>query len=332
MSSVAPADTRRFRAARETDWRRLEDILTRAEKGSLRRLADEDLLALPLLYRGALSSLSVARETSLDLELVTYLEGLCARAYFYVYGVRTTAGSRIAQFFAHDWPTAVRGLWKETLASVLLMLIGAIAGYMLVSADPTWYDSFVPPGLAGDRNFGASTASLRGTLYHNEGADGLSVFATYLFTHNSQVSMLCFALGFAFGVPTAMLIVHNGTMLGAILALFGARGLGFEMGGWLFIHGTTELFAIALAGAAGFRIGWSVVFPGEVSRLVAAARAGRSAAVVMGGVVVMLLVAGGLEGFGRQLITDDVTRYAVGGAMLLLWLGYFYIPRGPARG
>lgn len=332
MSTAAPADTRRFRAAREADWRRLEDILTRAEKGSLRRLADEDLLALPLLYRGALSSLSVARETSLDLELVTYLEGLCARAYFYVYGVRTTAGRRIAEFFARDWPAAVRGLWKETLASVLLMLIGAVAGYMLVSADPTWYDSFVPPGLAGDRNFGASTESLRGTLYHDEGADGLSVFATYLFTHNSQVSMLCFALGFAFGVPTAMLIVHNGTMLGAILALFGSRGLGFEMGGWLFIHGTTELFAIALAGAAGFRIGWSVVFPGEVSRLVAAARAGRSAAVVMGGVVVMLLVAGGLEGFGRQLITDDVTRYAVGGAMLLLWLGYFYIPRGPARG
>ena len=36
-----------------------------------------------------------------------------------------------------------------------------------------------------------------------------------------------------------------------------------ELGGWLIIHGSTEIFAIVLAGAAGFRIGWSVVFPGE---------------------------------------------------------------------
>lgn len=330
--ALLPADSRRFRAAREPEWRRLEDILTRAESGSLRKLSDEDLLALPILYRGALSSLSVARETSLDLELVTYLEGLCARAYFFVYGVRTRAGPRIAAFFAHDWPAAVRGLWKETLAALLLMIVGTIAGYILVTSDPIWYDSFVPAELAGGRDFNASAEALRETLYHDEGADGLGVFATMLFTHNSQVAMLCFALGFAFGVPTAMLLIHNGAMLGAILALFVSRGLGFEMGGWLIIHGSTELFAIVLAGAAGFKIGWSVVFPGERARLAAAARAGRSAAMVMGGVVVMLLVAGLLEGFGRQLVTGDATRYAVGLAMLTLWLGYFYIPRGPRHG
>src|SRR5207253_6687999 len=83
------ANPRAFRAAREHEWARLEDILNRAERHSVRDLDDEDLRALPVLYRGALSSLSVARETSLDLELVTYLEGLCARAYFFVYGVRT---------------------------------------------------------------------------------------------------------------------------------------------------------------------------------------------------------------------------------------------------
>jgi uncharacterized membrane protein SpoIIM required for sporulation len=141
--------------------------------------------------------------------------------------------------------------------------------------------------------------------------------------------MLCFALGFAFGVPTALLLVYNGTTLGAILALFTARGLGLEMGGWLFIHGTTEFFAIILSGAAGIRIGWSVVFPGEgESRLDSATRAGRSAAIVMGGVVAMLLTAGLLEGFGRQLVTSDLARYAIGLAMLAGWLTYFYRPRG----
>lgn len=327
MSTVPPADTRRFRAEREAEWRRLEEIVATAERGSVRALSDEDLLALPVLYRGALSSLSVARETSLDLELVTYLEGLCARAYFFVYGVRTSAGKRLKAFFATDWPAAVRSLWKETLAALAITVIGGLAGYLLVMSDPAWYDSLMPPGMTQGRDFRASAESLRSTLYDGGGSDWLSLFATYLFTHNSQVSVLCFALGFAFGVPTAMLLVYNGTMLGAILALFATRGLGVEMAGWLMIHGTTEIFAIILSGAAGMRIGWSVVFPGEEARLAAATRAGRSAAIVMGGVIIMLLAAGLLEGFGRQLVTVDALRYGIGVFMLSLWLAYFYLPR-----
>jgi uncharacterized membrane protein SpoIIM required for sporulation len=328
----AASEPRRFRAAREAEWRRLEDILTTAEKKSVEALSDEDLLALPILYRGALSSLSVARETSLDLELVTYLEGLCARAYFFVYGVRGSAGGRIAAFFARDWPQAVRSLWMETLIAVGLLALGAVAAFLLVSNDPQWFGSFVPEHLAQGRTFEASTETLRRGLYDNPGASGLGVFAAYLFTHNSQVSVLCFALGFAFGVPTFMLLVHNGTMLGAFIALYSSRGLGAEMSGWLMIHGTTELFAIALAGAAGFRIGWAVLFPGEETRLAAAASAGRSAAIAMAGVVVMLFCAGLLEGFGRQLITADPVRSGIGLGMLALWLAYFYLPRRERRG
>ena len=316
-----------FRAAREEEWRRLEAILTRAEKRSVGALSDEDLLALPILYRGALSSLSVARETSLDLELISYLEVLCARAYFFVYGVRTSAGGRLRAFFARDWPAAVRGLWRETAISFAVTLIGVLAGYLLVAGDPGWYDSLVSHEMAQGRDFDAPVAELRGTLYHDGDSQWLSAFAATLFTHNSQVCMLSFALGFAFGVPTAMLLVYNGAMAGAILALFSARGLGYEMGGWLIIHGSTEFFAIVLAGAAGFRIGWSVVFPGEESRLDAATASGRSAAIVMAGVVVMLLCAGLLEGLGRQLVTSDTLRYTIGFTMLALWCGYFYLPR-----
>jgi len=329
--STLPADTRRFRAEREAEWRRLEEIVATAESRSVRALSDDDLLALPVLYRGALSSLSVARETSLDLELVTYLENLCARAYFFVYGVRTTAGKRLRAFFARDWPNAVRSLWKETLVALLLTGLGAFAGFALVTADPSWYDVLMPGDLAQGRDFTASTESLRQGLYDGGGADGknlLSLFATFLFTHNAQISIFAFALGFAFGVPTALLLVFNGTTLGTILALYASRGLGMEMGGWLIIHGTTEIFAIVLSGAAGIRIGWSVVFPGERSRLEAATESGRSAAIVMGGVVLMLALAGLLEGFGRQLIVSDAARYAIGLGALAAWLAYFYAPRG----
>lgn len=328
----APGAFSGLRASREEEWRRLDALVTLCEKKSPRALSDEDLMALPVLYRGGLSSLSVARETSLDLDLITYLEGLCARAYFFIYGVRTSPARRVRQFFAADWPAAMRGLWRETLISALLLLVGTIVGFLLVRSDPGWYGSFVPESLAGGRDFSADPEHLRSTLYDGGGQSGLAIFAAYLFTHNSQVAIFCFALGFAFGVPTALLLVYHGGMMGAFFALYGSHGLGFELGGWLMIHGTTELFAIILAGAAGLRIGWSVVFPGSASRLAAASRAGKTAATAMVGVVLMLLAAGLLEGFGRQLITNDWLRYAIAAAMLAVWLTYYYRPRRRAHG
>jgi uncharacterized membrane protein SpoIIM required for sporulation len=310
-------------------------MLRRAEGGSVRALDDEDLRALPVLYRGALSSLSVARETSLDLELVTYLEWLCARAYFFLYGVRTSAAARLRQFLVHDWPAAVRALWRETIVASLLLATGLVAGYLLVAADPVWFATFVPSELSGGRDFSASAAHLRSTLYDSDGGSALTFFATMLFTHNSRVAIFCFALGFAFGVPTILLLVYQGVTGGAMMALFASRGLGFQFGGWLAIHGTTELFAIAIAAAAGLRIGWSVVFPGSSTRLDAASRSGRTAATAMIGVVIMLCAAGLLEGFGRQLIAVDFARYSIGAAMLGLWLLFYYGPRrrrGAAHG
>jgi len=322
----------RLRETREAEWRRLEDLVLLCERKSPRALSDDDLMALPVLYRGALSSLSVARETSIDLELITYLETLCARAYFFLYGVRTSPAGRIRQFLGRDWPLAMQSLWRETLISIAVMLVGTLAGYLLVSSDPAWFGAFVPEGLAGGRDFAASREGLRETLYSSEDENLLAVFAAQLFTHNSQVAIFSFALGFAFAVPTVVLILYNGAMLGAFFALFVSRGLGFELGGWLIIHGSTELFAIALAGAAGLRIGWTMVFPGEQTRLAAASRAGSQAATAMVGVVLMLLVAGLLEGLGRQLITSNGLRYGIGLFMLLFWIAYFYTPRGTRRG
>ena len=100
-----------------------------------------------------------------------------------------------------------------------------------------------------------------------------------------------------------------------------------ELGGWLLIHGVTELFAVTLAGAAGLRIGWTLAFPGADSRLAAMTKAGREAATLMAGVVVMLFVAALLEGFGRQLITSTAVRYVIAAATAAVWLGYFYLPR-----
>jgi uncharacterized membrane protein SpoIIM required for sporulation len=318
----------RFRLAHQANWERLEAIVSRIEKRSVRSLDEDDLLALPVLYRTALSSLSVARETSLDRALVTYLEQLCTRAYFQIYGAPVTARSQLAQFFRAGWPRAVASLWRETIVAAILTLLGGVVGYLLVTSDPSWYFSIIPDDLAQGRDPSASAASLRDALYSGDDSDPLATFATFLFTHNSQVALFAFALGFAFAVPTAMLLVYNGLTLGAFVAIYAQKGLGLALGGWLVIHGSTELFAIVLAGAAGFRIGLAVAFPGRTGRLDSAVLAGRTGGTVMAGVVLMLLVAGLLEGIGRQTIEIDWQRYTVGTVVFVAWLAYYYLPRG----
>ena len=153
------------------------------------------------------------------------------------------------------------------------------------------------------------------------------MFASYLFSHNSKVAMFAFALGFAFCIPTAILLLYNGFILGSFIAIFSEKSLGFEVGGWLIIHGATEIFAIILAGAAGMHIGKAVAFPGELTRTESASKAGGTASLLMAGVIIMLFFAGLLEGFGRQLITNDLVRYGIGFGTLTMWLLYFYGPR-----
>ncbi|WP_139792196.1 stage II sporulation protein M [Henriciella litoralis] len=317
----------RFREEREDEWANLDKIVTRAEKRGVRALSDEDMLALPRLYRQAISSLSVARSISLDQNVLAYLETLCARAYFFVYGTRASMSTRIAQFFRRDWPRAVSAAALPTLLSALCLFGGALLAFLLCLDDMEWFWTFHTGGDS--RNPDASYEYLRSTLYTTDQslADLLAAFAAQLFSHNSAIALFAFALGFCFGIPTAVLLVYNGVYLGSFYAVFWQKGLGAELTGWLLIHGVTELFAIVLAGAAGFMIGGAAAFPGKKSRMQSMRDTGNEAALVIMGAVLMLFIAALLEGFGRQLINSDVARYVIALASLGMWLVYFYWPR-----
>lgn len=322
----------RFRLEREGDWRRLEAIVARMERGGLRRIADDDLIALPALYRTAASSLSVARETSLDAATLAYLEALVQRAWFQVYGPRYGFVCWLRGFFLGGWSRAVRALWLDICIALFVMVAGTIVGWLLVAEDEAWYYRLFPAGIGEARVPGASREQLLRSLAHDEGAAGLAGFAAQLFSNNSAVCILAFALGFAFGIPSLLLLVHNMALLGALLWLFDGQGLVVELAAWLSVHGTTELFGILLSGAAGLHIGRAMAFPGPAAVLDAAAAAGRRAAVVMVGVVIMMVVAALLEAFPRQLVEDTGSRFVIGGTMLTFWLAYFCLYRPAPQG
>ncbi len=233
-------------------------LLTKLEKKGAAALTSDELLQLPLLYRATLSSLSIARATSLDKALLDHLEALSIRGYFLVYGVRESRWNRLRRFVLYDWPAAVRSVWKETVIISLIIVLGALTSLFARREQPRMVFQFRRRGNVGrsrpardGRVPAIDPRSRKGCAAADESESGLHVFATYLFTHNSRVSILSFALGFAFGVPTMMLEYYQGIGLGAMIAVFSSKGLGFDFGGWLFIHGTTELFAAALSGAAG---------------------------------------------------------------------------------
>lgn len=323
----------KFREERQTDWHKLDSILKSAERHGVNKLSNEDMLALPRLYRHAVSSLSVARSISLDQNVISYLESLCAKAYFFVYGTRTNMSTKIAEFFQHDWPLAARAAWKQTVLSAVCFFGAGLIAFILCMINIDWYWTLGNGGFPETRTPNATTAELRATLYSTQtDAEGLlSAFSGQLFSNNARIALLAFALGFMFGIPTALLIAYNGVAIGSFYALFWSRGLGYEVTGWLMIHGATELFAIVLAGAAGFKIGGAVAFPGAKGRMASARDQGQLAALLAIGTVVMMFIAALLESFGRQLINTDWIRYAIAISTLILWMAYFYLPREGAK-
>ena len=324
--SDAPLKSYEFRREREPAWRELETLLAKAERSDVRRLSASDLARLPVLHRAALSSLSVARAISLDRNVVAYLEGLCVRAYGVVYAARRPVFEAVGAFLRVRFPRAVRANAGPLLLAVLATLLGTGAGWALCAADSERYYAFVPYELAGGRDPAATTSFLRDMLYRDEhGAGALAFFASFLFQHNTQVGILCFALGFLAGLPTFLLLFSNGLMLGAIAWLYDSRGLSLDLWGWLLPHGVPELTAIMVCGGAGLVVARHLLFPGRLGRLESLAVHGREAGVLVMGAILLLFAAGLIEGVFRQVVTSVPARYAVaasGFALLGWWLGF----------
>jgi uncharacterized membrane protein SpoIIM required for sporulation len=324
-----------FRHGREQSWVALEALLDRVERRGIKSLTADELEQLPLLYRAALSSLSVARAIALDRHLLLYLENLALRAYLIVYSPRQLLFAGAKEFFGYGLPAAVQSIRGHLLVSLLTTVVGCIAGFMLTAGDETWFYTFVDRGLGQGRG----PDSTRDSLLSQEifapwpgFADSFLLFANYLFQHNAEVAILCFSLGIAAGVPTLLLLLMNGLTLGAFLALHYDRGLLFECIGWLSIHGVTEIAAIILAGAGGLLIAEKILFPGRYSRVESLAQIGGRASRIAIGAVLLLILAGILEGGFRQLVQSTPARLLIGFGVAACWGYYFARPLGDRSG
>ncbi len=89
-------------------------------------------------------------------------------------------------------------------------------------------------------------------------------------------------------------------------------------------HSAFELTAIALSGAAGLKLGFSLLMPGRKSRYQALLDSAKISVRIMGGVAIMFVLAAFIEAYwsSTQLI-DAQIKYTVGAMLWLLVTGYF---------
>ena len=316
--------SREFRQERETGWTQLETLISHARESGMRSLDTGDLRRLPLLYRAALSSLSVARSIALDRALLAYLEDLCLRAFLAIYARPLAIGPAIREFLLRSLPRAVRSIRTHVFVALGALLFGALSGFLLVHGDEGWYPVIIPASLAGGRGPASTPDELRKVLFTaGHGGISLLTFANLLFSNNTLVSLLAFGLGVLGGIPTLLLTFANGLMVGAFVALHARRGLAHEFSGWMLIHGVTELGAIVIFAAAGLRLGELILFPGRHSRADALAMHGEAIGEAAVGGVLMLLVAAVLEGVCRETVANTDQRLAIAFVSFLVWTLYY---------
>ena len=135
----------------------------------------------------------------------------------------------------------------------------------------------------------------QGLVLHGAGEHaGVSIG---IFINNIQVTFLAYAGGITLGLLTGYVLATNGILLGAVAGLATGAGNGGDLLRLIVGHGVLELSCIAVAAAAGLRVGWSLVEPGPGTRAEALrAEAARSVGIVLG-TMPWLVLAGLVEGF-----------------------------------
>jgi uncharacterized membrane protein SpoIIM required for sporulation len=183
--------------------------------------------------------------------------------------------------------------------ALALTIAGAAFGALALRFDPDAKDVIMPfEGLR-------QTPAQRVHEEENAARDRLegkrSTFAAQLMTHNTQVAIFTMALGLTWGVGTALSLLFNGIILGAVAFDYVQGGQTAFLAGWLLPHGAVEIPSILLAGQAGFLlasalIGWQT----RLSRRQRLRAIAPDVVTIIGGAAVLLVWAGCVESFLSQ--------------------------------
>ncbi|MCE9605157.1 MAG: stage II sporulation protein M [Planctomycetia bacterium] len=308
-----------FLARNKPTWNELEALVRKGRK-SLRSMSVEELSRLDVLYRRTTIHLAQASTRSTDTRLITYLNSLTASAHSLIYlPPRRSMLTGLATLLLDGIARSIARNWRCHVLSAVLMIGGAWLAYFASMTDPLAAYALWPQ--ADPRQPGSTHEQLLEGLRdgRDQGGGRKFLFASFLFTHNLKVGILAMASGVLVGVPTALLMIYNGMVLGVFVAIHVRAGIDLEMWAWILPHGVTELGAIILCGGTGFILGRAVLAPGLQTRAEALRVAGGEAGTTAMGALCMLFAAAIIESFLRQSHLSTAARLWFAGGSAVFW-------------
>lgn len=288
--------TERLVARKGARWIEFQTLAERVARQGLDALAAAELPDFAKRYREVAADLARARTYGADRVVLTRLERLVAAGHGALYRQERRTWRRIWEFIARECPAAIVTSRRYVLLAFLVFILPAAGGFALLREKPQLAPELLPDVMLERAEAGvARKAGGLGFVQTDAGIRPL--MASSIIANNIRVAFACFAGGIVFGVGSLILLAFNGLEIGAASGHFANAGLLGYL--WTFVigHGVLELFAIWVAGAAGFLLGRALIAPGDLPRRDAVVLAGRQAIRLIGAVIVLLLVAGTIEGF-----------------------------------
>lgn len=322
MIGLSTLTEKAFAERRRRSWEELDTLCLKTEGRGIDALDVADVARLPPLYRDVCADLAAAEAARYSAPLVDYLRGLTATSHTILYGPHAAAhdegrlpSSLRAWFVA--FPRAVRARWRSMTLAAALFFVPAILGLLLTLRDPTFAFRLVPESTLRP----LADAYAAGFDAGRGGGEGTMMTGFYVY-NNVGIALRCFALGIFGGLGSAIYLLQNGLSIGAMLGYVSAHGAGANIAVFVVGHGSLELGAIVLAGGSGMSLGWSVVAPGELTRVASLQKTAREILVIVAGASVMLLGAALVEGFWSASSAPAAVKVAVGAVSFVLVLAY----------
>ncbi len=309
-------------AKRRPHWDRLAALLAQSDRNGLGQLSRGELQELALLYRQVAGDLSVLRQDTTARTYAEHVNHLLARAHHIVYSGRKTNFATLFRFLRDEYPAIVQRNLRFVLASLLVTVAWGVLGAAITNARPEFMRHYVGPQMIATME--------RHEMWTKSVVTVAPMASSAIMTNNLTVSFVTFASGITFGLGTFFYLYVNGMMLGVIAAACHQYGMSIALWSFIAPHGSLELPAILIAGGAGFRLGYAMLFPGSLRWRDSVAQGGIEATRIVSGVIPMLIVAGTLEGFFSPSHAPVALKFTVGGLLFVLLLSWLFRPVKPA--
>jgi uncharacterized membrane protein SpoIIM required for sporulation len=254
-------------------------------------------------------------------KVTRYINSEASKIYLSIYKNRKEESNRLVTFWKYDLPLTIRKHHKVVLFVFLVFLIFFSIGFFVSKQDEG-----VARDFFGDRYVDKTLENIaEGNPFgiYESGNPFLSWLL--LMIHNIRVSLLMFAAGIFAGIPSLYLLAQNAAMVGIFDQFFAAKGLGIQFFLVVFVHGTLELTAIIISGAAGLVLGKSFLFPGTIRRIDAFKQGAKDGVKIMIGLMPVFALAAFFEGFITRLYNDVSVLTTIITSLSVVFVVWYFV-------